>query len=320
LPYCPECGSEVRDGAKFCENCGTNLSQQDETRQGSEELSDQQQQYQQPPQREQPIQQQPQQRRETPSQQPSQPQQQQYQQPPRREEPKKPFYKKLPFIGLIVALIIGAVIGTTYFVFLVEESDEEKIIGEWEDLDRSNTYWRFKEDGELEVYFEGSWDSGEWELHEHNNTIKVEIEVSDWRDYEFSEEGDRLELLRNGTVTEVFVRVDEIPEDKEDDPTILGSIIGEYEVEDHEIKIEFVSLSTPSTAELEDIEITILHDHEEETFSGEEFDWILLDGDGRVASGSRGYIEWDEDEEDLGEPVEVHVRIDGYDEYISDEF
>lgn len=28
MPYCPNCGSEVREGESFCPNCGTNLSRQ----------------------------------------------------------------------------------------------------------------------------------------------------------------------------------------------------------------------------------------------------------------------------------------------------
>lgn len=41
MPTCPNCGFEVREGAKFCDNCGTNLAQQAISQQGKQQLQEQ---------------------------------------------------------------------------------------------------------------------------------------------------------------------------------------------------------------------------------------------------------------------------------------
>ena len=117
MPYCPECGSQINEGAKFCENCGHKLPQR---KSGGEERQkpEAQQRAQQPQEKQQPQGQQAQPQRS------SQPQQQ-YRQPTRRRELKKPFYKKAPFIAVIIALLIGALIGGAYFILLTGDDVDE---------------------------------------------------------------------------------------------------------------------------------------------------------------------------------------------------
>ncbi|MFW6047840.1 MAG: hypothetical protein ACOC87_00895 [Candidatus Natronoplasma sp.] len=135
-----------------------------------------------------------------------------------REEGKS-FYEKTPFIGIIIAIIIGSILGSIYFLFLMEEfqekSDEEMLIGEFELVEfdgeaveegtmsftfykngsgkRDRTIYKAQEDEyvEDETYFD-------WEIDEKNNQIKLNLKDTDdwgeWHDYEFSDRGDTLTI------------------------------------------------------------------------------------------------------------------------------
>ncbi len=124
MPYCPECGTQTNERDKFCENCGHQLSPKNIEEKENQKPEDQQQ-YQQAPEPHSHGQQQTPQKEQVPPPKSSQPQQGQYREPPARVESKKPFYKKAPFIGLIVALLIGATIAGAYFIFFMEDTEDD---------------------------------------------------------------------------------------------------------------------------------------------------------------------------------------------------
>ncbi|MFW6064300.1 MAG: hypothetical protein ACOC8Y_01860, partial [Candidatus Natronoplasma sp.] len=105
-----------------------------------------------------------------------------------------------------------------------------------------------------------------------------------------------------------------------DGGTSVAGKITDREIDDTDevAQFEFISLSTPSSAAPEDLEITVLGDEvggadtDEVTISGDAdgITWTLLDDD-EVASGTRFdiFTEIDGDPEDIEEVV---IRIDGY--------
>jgi len=205
---CPNCGAENEYGGQSCWNCGTRFVQEGVDSQAKE----------------QPEQQHPN-------------QQQRYQRPMQsgptiQRRPKTPFYKKAPFILLIVALIIGAVIGTTYFVFLSDDetssrelSDEEKLVGEWELVEedgepvdhgyREYEFWTFEEEG-IGVIERREYDEWDDEFIEEEEEFKWEIlEVDDYDLMRF--EPDEPGPFR------MFIEYEFI-----DDDTLEITIMGEY--------------------------------------------------------------------------------------------
>jgi len=103
-----------------------------------------------------------------------------------------------------------------------------------------------------------------------------------------------------------------------DASTAVAGRITDRDIDGNTAQFEFVSLEQPSSAELDDVEITVLDDDGGEIDIdpiGED-DWSLLSGDdpGEVVAGSRFTIEADNLEDEIGEVV---IRIDGYSGTIS---
>ncbi len=96
----------------------------------------------------------------------------------------------------------------------------------------------------------------------------------------------------------------------EGDMPLSATISGDYDGEN--LTIEFVSLGTPSTAPLDDVEIVFDGGEHDGTHWGDEIDeeggeWNLLNEDDEVRSSS--YLEIDDNEG----PDSVTIFIDGYD-------
>jgi len=103
----------------------------------------------------------------------------------------------------------------------------------------------------------------------------------------------------------------------------IGSVAGSLSHRG-DAQFEFTSLATPSSAETDEVEITLLNetDGQEEVFEGDDDDvsWSLL-SDGEVAEDSRFTIDdWtigDGSDDFEADVDEVIVRIDGYSGTIS---
>ena len=103
----------------------------------------------------------------------------------------------------------------------------------------------------------------------------------------------------------------------EGDTDLVLSVSGEVD-EDGVFEVEMDRMSTPSSADPGDVEFTVIDEDEgtEETFTGDDGSWILLDDDD-VTTGSEGTFDPDEadldvDASDFIDADRIVVSIDGY--------
>ena len=118
------------------------------------------------------------------------------------------------------------------------------------------------------------------------------------------------------------------------DPITASISIEDYEWDDTEeeldIELEIDTLATPSSAELDDLDIRVIYEadsgtngqiSEEDITADSEDDWTGLTGDNEVTGGSTFYGSVNLDDlDDEGDLESIELRIDGYDGVESDDF
>lgn len=123
---------------------------------------------------------------------------------------QKPFYKKPLFIVLIIGVVLAIVIASIFFAFMIGDdggtsNEKKKFLHTWELTDSSGGYssgyeYTFYDNGTYLIEYSGgyyastSW--GDWSLNADDNTITMDGATVN---YEFSNNGDTLELSASGT-------------------------------------------------------------------------------------------------------------------------
>ncbi len=101
-----------------------------------------------------------------------------------------------------------------------------------------------------------------------------------------------------------------------DASTAVAGRITDREIDDDTAEFEFVSLEQPSSADLSDIEITVLGNGDEEVIEDATEDgdvsWSLLSGDDAVAGSRFDLYDALGEEIDPEDIDEIVIRIDGY--------
>ena len=103
-----------------------------------------------------------------------------------------------------------------------------------------------------------------------------------------------------------------LPSSEDQERLLAGEFSAEYDGEDNVVIINFDTMSKPASVERRHVEFYFVGTEGDEQIFGDDVEWDYLNQNDEVRGGSEATVNWEELENDIGEPESVGIFIDGY--------